>query len=79
MSWHPSEGMVMYVNNKKVDERVIPIDSSSDDLSQSDHFYVGYDGTNSANQPYAKVDVDDLELYEAKRESLLPNLISPGI
>ena len=69
----------MYVNNAKVDESLNAQKVPSGEYNRSGSFYVGRADTDMTRENYANVVVDDLELYEARRDWLIPSMINPGM
>lgn len=78
VSWHPVDGLVMYVNSQQVDRQTVGLsyDGQYDDGTK--HFYIGRANTDMIRERYANAVFDDLQIWEAKRDYLIPDLIDPG-
>ena len=77
VSWHPVDGLVLYINGVRMDRQTSGqrLEGSYD---TSKVFYIGRANTNMIREHYANADFDDVQLWEAKRDYLIPDLINPG-
>ena len=77
-SWHPTKGLHMFVNGNEV-----AVDTTSSinraAYNYRRNFYVGRANTNMHAERYGRFTVDDVQLWEAYRETLIDNgLIDPN-
>ena len=75
VSWHPIDGLRLYVNGVKVDERTTwRINRRYD---RDNHFYFGRANTDMVNERYANTLVDNIELWYAERGYLVDRGLVP--
>lgn len=77
LSWHPVDGLAMYVDSRRVGQQAVGRDYDGQ-YDDANHFYVGRANTDMIRERYANALFDDLQIWEAKREYLIPDLINPG-
>ena len=79
MSWDPVDGLTLYVDGRRVDQRSVGV-TNHERYDVDTAFYVGRSTSDMSRRHYASVIFDDLQLWEAKRDYLISvNLIRPGL
>ena len=69
-SWHADEGLVMYVDGMEVaSDRSITVNPYPYDVNQP--MYIGRDNTRMIDEKYGDFAIDDVQLWEAKRQILI--------
>ena len=69
VSWHPKDGLRLYVNGVKVDERTNW--TINRQYNENDNFYFGRANTDMIYENYAHTLVDNIELWYARRTELV--------
>lgn len=78
LSWHPIDGLVMYVNSERVDQQTTALQNYAEYVIDK-RFYLGRANTDMRYEYYADALFDDLQLWEAKRDYLISiGVINPG-
>ena len=72
VSWHPDNGLSMYVNGKKTSHLTSPSPRKDED-NRSKHFFIGRPSIDVTNGKYANGLIDDVQIWEARRTWLLAN------
>lgn len=78
VSWHPMDGLSMYVDSKRV--AVQPRASDNwDGYDPEQRFFIGRADTSMLRERYPNAIIDDVEIWEAKRDYLIgQGLITRG-
>ena len=77
-SWHPTKGLVMYVDNREVARSNVKIPNPAP-YDYKKVLYIGRANTDMAYEKYGQFVVDDVQLWQAERQYLIDEgLITPG-
>jgi hypothetical protein len=78
VSWHPIDGLAMYIDSKRVS--IQPRSAHNrDGYDPEQRFFIGRANTNMLRERYPNAIIDDVEMWEAKRDYLIGQaLIMPG-
>lgn len=78
VSWDPQNGMSLYVDSKKVGQE-LQGEKNYDVYDYDKHLYFGRANTDMKKEKYTQGTIDDIQLWEAKREYLISiGVIPPG-
>ncbi|XP_014668354.1 PREDICTED: uncharacterized protein LOC106809698 [Priapulus caudatus] len=69
LSWDPDMGLTMFVNSQHVDVNSVPVHVTRG--NRAANFYVGRGNTNMQREKYGNVNVDEMEVWDARRALLL--------
>ena len=71
-SWDPENGLSLYIDGKKVASQEIGIQLSPDKpYDDNKPFYIGRTHTDMISEHYANVTIDELQVWEIKRDYLI--------
>ena len=70
ISWDPQTGAEMYLNGQRVDSMTLPM-APDQPYDPDRRFYIGRANSNMRLEKYSNGIIDDVQLWEARRDYLL--------